>query len=253
MSKVVKTVKNVPVCGIIMPISDIDSYPKGHWTEVYDILFRSIQQAGFKPQLVSSGDKSEIILYRIVENLSENPFVVCDISGSNPNVLFELGLRTAFDKLFVIVKDDRTPFNFNTSVIDHLTYPSDLRHGPINNFIKGLTAKIKSVFEAYTSDQQYPTFMKRFSKQKSARNANEIRLGTDKDAENDNSFDLRFYVQLKVRDKINSIIKSIQEQKGVVSVEETQGETGRRYLLIKIEPNADRDGLIDTIDDLLND
>lgn len=30
-----------PVCGIIMPIADIDGYPIGHWKNVQDIICES--------------------------------------------------------------------------------------------------------------------------------------------------------------------------------------------------------------------
>jgi len=41
--------------------------------------------------------------------------IVCDISGRNPNVMFELGLRLAFDKPAIIIKDEITPYSFDTS------------------------------------------------------------------------------------------------------------------------------------------
>ncbi len=59
------------------------------------------------------------------------PIVVCDISARNANVMFELGMRLAFDKPTVIIKDERTPYSFDISSIEHLDYPSDLRY-PIN-------------------------------------------------------------------------------------------------------------------------
>src|SRR5687768_15159461 len=93
------------VCGIVMPISAIDGCSAEHWSEVHDILADAIEAAGFSPQLVSDADDIGIIQKRIIQNLYENPVVVCDVSGKNPNVMFELGLRLAFDKPTLIVKD----------------------------------------------------------------------------------------------------------------------------------------------------
>lgn len=44
------------VCGIIMPIADTPTYPKGHWTDVYNILSEAASSAGFEPNMVSFDD-----------------------------------------------------------------------------------------------------------------------------------------------------------------------------------------------------
>lgn len=150
-------------CGIIMPISAMDNYSEAHWMEVRRILSTSIKKAGFESKIVSEADDIGVIHKRIVQNLYDNPIVVCDISGRNPNVMFELGLRLAFDKPTIIVKDSDTPYSFDTSVIEHLTYPKDLRYEQINNFINKLTEKILQTMEKYQVDPStYSTFLKNF-------------------------------------------------------------------------------------------
>lgn len=88
--------------------------------------------------------------------------VVCDVSGKNPNVMFELGMRLAFDKPTIIVKDDKTSYSFDTSPIEHLTYPRDLRFQNIVEFKADLSAKIKGTAERVKSDKSYTTFLKHF-------------------------------------------------------------------------------------------
>ncbi len=127
-----------------MPISEFDGCSESHWSEVLNILKRTIKSAGFSPNLVSDADEMGVIQKRIVQNLYDNPVVVCDISGRNPNVMFELGMRLAFDKPTIIIKDDKTPFSFDTSPIEHLSYPRDLRFSQIEAFQKKLQEKIKS-------------------------------------------------------------------------------------------------------------
>jgi hypothetical protein len=61
------------VCGIVMPISEIDGCPAAHWVEVRDILEASIKQAGFEPRLVSDADEVDVIHKRIIENLCKDP------------------------------------------------------------------------------------------------------------------------------------------------------------------------------------
>lgn len=149
-------------CGIIMPISTIDNYSETHWSEVRDILFDTIEEAGFEPNLVSDADDIGIIQKRIIQNIYENPIVVCDVSGKNPNVMFELGLRLAFDKPTIIIKDNATSYSFDTSPIEHLVYPKDLRFNQILEFKSDLVDKIKGTYKRSTTDPDYTTFLKHF-------------------------------------------------------------------------------------------
>jgi hypothetical protein len=154
-----------PRCGLVMPISAIDGCPAEHWSEVKLILSEAIESAGFVANLVSLADDVGIIHNRIIENLYENPIVVCDVSGKNPNVMFELGLRLAFDKPTIIVKDDKTDYSFDTSPIEHISYPRDLRHGRIVAFKSVLADKVRGTHDKATRDpENYTTFLKHFGK-----------------------------------------------------------------------------------------
>lgn len=150
------------VCGIVIPISAIDGCSELHWADVLEILTDAIEDAGFDANMVSNADEIGIIQKRIIQNLYENPMVVCDVSGKNPNVMFELGLRLAFDKPTIIVKDDKTSYTFDTSPIEHLEYPRDLRFATIVEFKQKLSEKIKATHEKATSDSTYTTFLKHF-------------------------------------------------------------------------------------------
>lgn len=150
------------ICGIVMPISAIDGCDESHWSDVQDILTEAIESAGFDANLVSNADDVGIIHKRIIQNLYDNPIVVCDVSGKNPNVMFELGLRLAFDKPTIIVKDDKTAYSFDTSAIEHIEYPRDLRFSRIVEFKQKLSEKIKFTHQKSTNDSSYTTFLKHF-------------------------------------------------------------------------------------------
>ena len=150
------------ICGIVMPISAIDGCSESHWADIQDIFTEAIEAAGFDANLVSNADDVGIIHKRIIQNLYDNPIVVCDVSGKNPNVMFELGLRLAFDKPTIIVKDDKTSYSFDTSAIEHLEYPRDLRFSRIVEFKQKLTEKLKATHDKATTDASYTTFLKHF-------------------------------------------------------------------------------------------
>jgi hypothetical protein len=154
--------KEQECCGLVMPISSIDGCNEQHWSDVKEILTEAVEGAGFKANLVSYADDVGIIQKRIIQNLYENPIVVCDVSGKNPNVMFELGLRLAFDKPTIIIKDDKTSYSFDTSPIEHLEYPRDLRFTKIVDFKESLKDKVKATLEKSKSDPNYTTFLKHF-------------------------------------------------------------------------------------------
>lgn len=160
--------EKLPKCGIVMPISAIDGCSTEHWAEVLNIIKECVSQGGFEPNLVSDADESGIIQKRIIHNLYSNEIVVCDVSGKNPNVMFELGIRLAFDKPTIIIKDDKTDYSFDTSVIEHITYPRDLRFARIVSFKEALKKKIQATYEKSINDKNYTTFLKNFGEYKVA-------------------------------------------------------------------------------------
>lgn len=157
------------ICGIVMPISQIDGCDEGHWSDVYEILKEAISLAGFEGNLVSYADDVGIIQKRIIQNLYDNPIIVCDVSGKNPNVMFELGMRLAFDKPTIIVKDDKTAYSFDTSLIEHLEYPRDLRFSKIIEFKEKLIHKIKTISQKSIETAAYSPFLQHFGEFKVAK------------------------------------------------------------------------------------
>ena len=151
-----------PTCGIVMPIGGFDDCSEEHWYEVRQILTAAIEDAGFSAVLVSDADDIGVIQKRIIQNVYSNPIIVCDVSGKNPNVMFELGLRLAFDKPAIIVKDDKTSYSFDTAPIEHLEYPRDLRFSKIVEFQGRLSEKIRGTHKRATTDPNYTTFLKHF-------------------------------------------------------------------------------------------
>lgn len=151
-------------CGIIMPISPIDGCSEQHWTDVKEILTEAIMSSGFEANLVSNAADVGIIQKTIIQNIYDNPIVICDVSGKNPNVMFELGMRLAFDKPTIIVIDDKTSYSFDTSPIEHLTYPRDLRFNKIVDFKRDLSEKIVATVKKSKEDKNFSTFLKHFGR-----------------------------------------------------------------------------------------
>lgn len=148
-------------CGLVMPISVIDGCSEGHWEEVRLIIKEALADTQFSVELVSDSNEIGIIQKRIVQNIYDNDLVICDVSAKNPNVMFELGLRLAFDKPAIIVKDDKTNYSFDTAPIEHLEYPRDLHYHTIQVFKTKLREKVIATYEA-SKKPEYTTFLKHF-------------------------------------------------------------------------------------------
>lgn len=150
-----------PICGIIMPIAAMPGYEPNHWPDVRRVIESAIVKAGMTPQIVSDSFESDVIQSRIINNLYYNPVVVCDVSGLNPNVMFELGMRITFKQPVVIITDSYDSIPFDTKIIEHLGYPRDLHIHKTSDFIEKLADKIQQLHEQKKS-KSYTSFIEAF-------------------------------------------------------------------------------------------
>lgn len=111
-----------------MPITTSEFYidrcgDRDHFDHVLNHLFRpALKGAGYET-ISPSAAGSGLIHAEIIRHLEEADLVLCDLSGLNPNVFFELGIRTALDRPLAIVKDNLTPqIPFDLGAINSLTY-----------------------------------------------------------------------------------------------------------------------------------
>ncbi len=161
------TTKKNKQCGLIMPIAEIDGCSAEHWSQVQDIIKEALDETDFEVSIVSDASDVGIIQTRIVQNIFKNEIIVCDVSCKNPNVMFELGLRLAFDKPTIIIKDDETNYSFDTGVIEHIGYPRDLHYATIKAFKETLKSKVIATYEA-SKKPGFTTFLKHFGEYKVA-------------------------------------------------------------------------------------
>lgn len=107
------------------------------------LLIPAAEGAGFEA-VPPSAKGAELIHAEIVSKLQDASLVLCDMSGLNPNVFFELGIRTAMNKPVCVVRDDttdRTPFDM--APINNHTYSSNLSTWIVPGEVEKLSAHIK--------------------------------------------------------------------------------------------------------------
>ncbi|HDE1364438.1 TPA: hypothetical protein PCC41_001772 [Klebsiella pneumoniae] len=149
-----KVTENIErTCFVIMPIADMAGYDSRHFDRVYNHLIKpACDTAGFKTVRADEVNNSNLIVLDILKRIVESDIAICDLSGRNPNVMYELGLRQAFNKKTVLIKDDRTISPFDVQAFRYCEYDSSLRIDNAFNNIKSLEKAIISTFEADTND-----------------------------------------------------------------------------------------------------
>lgn len=136
---------NKPTCFVMMPIADVSGYEPGHFRRVYDHIIKpACERAGFVPKRADENTNSNIIIIDILKSITESELALCDLSGLNPNVFYELGLRQAFNKKTVIIKDEKTLNPFDTNTIRYTPYSSTLRVDSTNANIAAIAKMIET-------------------------------------------------------------------------------------------------------------
>lgn len=135
-------------CFVMMPISDQGDYPKGHFDKIYEQIFQpAIKKAGYEPYRVDENKMCDSIMKKIFDAIYNSPMALCDLSNRNPNVLYELGLRQAYDKPVVLVQDDKTERIFDISGINTVYYKSNRLYENILEAREKITEAILSTKE----------------------------------------------------------------------------------------------------------
>ncbi len=136
-------------CFVIMPISDPDGYEKGHFKKVYEDIFKvACNKAGFSAIRADDVKQTNLIHLDILEKLIASPIAICDLSDRNPNVLFELGLRQAFDKPTVLVQEEGTPKIFDISPLRLTNYRKELKYREVLEDQDFIAEALKATKEA---------------------------------------------------------------------------------------------------------
>jgi len=148
---------------VIMPFSEkTEQFSKGFFDEVLkNLITPAGVEAGFKVE-TARRDGSDIIQSTIVNELFEADLVVADLTEHNPNVLFELGLRIAFEKPIALIKADGTPPIFDVDAMLRIaSYSSSLWKSTLEKDVPTLAAHIRGAWETRDNPQTWLKLLKK--------------------------------------------------------------------------------------------
>lgn len=143
-----------PPCFVIMPISDHPDYEPGHFKRVFEDIFEpACDKAGFYAVRADQVGQTNLIHLDVLQKLIASPMVLCDLSSQNPNVLFELGLRQAFDKPVVLVREVGTPDIFDIAPLRYAEYRKERIYHQVLQDQKKITNAIVETQKAFQDDK----------------------------------------------------------------------------------------------------
>ena len=135
-------------CFVVMPIADMPGYEPGHFGRVYaNIIKPACEKAGFKAVRADDVQNAGMIHIDILNHLLDADMVVCDLSGKNANVMFELGIRQAFNKPVVLIQDKGTSRIFDISPMRCIDYDKDMRYDSVLPVQEKMVSYIEQTYE----------------------------------------------------------------------------------------------------------
>lgn len=119
------------VCFIIMPFGGASQALKRKFDGVYKgIIVPAVQEAGYEAVREDIAETPGSIPKSIVKKLADSDMVIADLTGMNPNVFYELGIRHVLSKcgtVLIINKGETIPFdNASHRVIQYTNELADL-------------------------------------------------------------------------------------------------------------------------------
>lgn len=151
-------------CFVVMPISDSDGYETGHFQHVYnDIIMPACEMSGFKPVRADEVKQTNLIHLDILQKLIDSPMCICDLSSRNPNVLFELALRQAFDKPVALIQEVGTKPIFDISPLRYTEYRKERIYHEVLEDQKKIAESAKETFDAYEKGKGINSIVKLLS------------------------------------------------------------------------------------------
>jgi hypothetical protein len=96
----------------------------------------------------------------VLQKIIDSPMVLCDLSSRNPNVLFELGLRQAFDKPVALVQETGTPQIFDIAPLRFANYRRALIYHEVLRDQDTITAAITATRDASADSNSVNSIVK---------------------------------------------------------------------------------------------
>jgi hypothetical protein len=113
------------ICFVIAPIGEPNSDIRKRSDQILNhIITPAVVECGYEPVRADQIPDPGQITRQVIQNIVDAPLVIADLTGRNPNVFYELGVRHAFQKPYIqlITENEQLPFDVagsRTIFVDH--------------------------------------------------------------------------------------------------------------------------------------
>lgn len=112
-------------CFVVCPIGNEGSEIRKQADILFDhVIEPACDKFNFNPIRADKIATTGLITNKVIKNLRDAEIVVADLTGHNPNVFYELGVRHALNKHVILIKNqkDKRPFDIQSiNIIDYLS------------------------------------------------------------------------------------------------------------------------------------
>ena len=143
------------ICFVVAPIGKEGTEIRERSNIIFEHVIKpGVTPFGYEAQRADIPAEPGMITPQILRHLMNDPLVIADLTGGNPNVFYELSLRHAVRKpcIHIIGSNDEIPFDVSqlrTSSIDHTHIPT------VKKVIQEIGEQVKEI-ESDTFKMQTP-------------------------------------------------------------------------------------------------
>jgi hypothetical protein len=154
------------ICFILTPIGDEDSAIRRHIDGIIDAVIQPELESNYEVKVAHRIAETGSITKQIIELIYESDLIIANLTGTNPNVMYELAFRHTLGSPSIVIAEAGTKLPFDISsertifytndlqgtidarrelkgYIDNLDYNNRRTTGPIHNYLDAVMLKNK--------------------------------------------------------------------------------------------------------------
>lgn len=149
-------------CFIITPIGNAKSETREKADAIINTIIKPIlKELGIEPVVPHESNKPGSITSEIINEIIDDKLVITNLTGLNPNVMYELAIRHSFAKPVVCIYEEGTILPFDIKDDRAIEYEDSI--SGVNNFKERLKGMIESALSQKTIDNPVTRALKNTS------------------------------------------------------------------------------------------